>query len=83
MSASSGRPGATPRTHRALSDVRHHLRRSALKLVGYAVVAYLILRLIPTLNRALTSLKRVSWPWLVGLIALEILSDTGFVVSWR
>jgi uncharacterized membrane protein YbhN (UPF0104 family) len=80
----SPRPWAgTHQTHRALSDVKSHLRRSALKLLGYLVVAYLVLRLIPTLNQALTSLKQVSWGWVVGAIALEVLSETGFVVSWR
>jgi uncharacterized membrane protein YbhN (UPF0104 family) len=80
---SSMPPTPTQQTHRALRDVRSHLRRSALKLLGYLVVAYLVLRLIPTLNEALTSLKRVSWGWVVGAIALEVLSETGFVVSWR
>jgi uncharacterized membrane protein YbhN (UPF0104 family) len=74
---------ATRQTHLALSDVKGHLRRSALKLVGFLVAAYLILRLIPTLNQALTSLKHVSWGWVVGAIALEILSETGFVIAWR
>ncbi len=78
--ASSGR---TRRTWHALSDVKDHLRKSALKLVGYLVVAYLILRLIPTLNEALHSLKRVSWEWIVGAILLEVISETGFVLAWR
>jgi uncharacterized membrane protein YbhN (UPF0104 family) len=69
--------------HRALGDVKSHLRRSALKLAGYLVVAYLVLRLIPTLEQALTSLKSVSWGWVAGAIALEVASETGFVVSWR
>jgi uncharacterized membrane protein YbhN (UPF0104 family) len=80
---SSTRPAPTHETHRALRDVKSHLSRSAPKLLGYLVVAYLVLRLIPTLNEALTSLKRVSWGWVVGAIALEVLSETGFVVSWR
>ena len=80
---SSGHRVGMHQTHRALSDVRAHLRRSALKLLGYLLVAYLVLRLIPTLNEALTSLKRVSWGWVAGAIALEVLSETGFVVSWR
>jgi uncharacterized membrane protein YbhN (UPF0104 family) len=70
-------------TRLALSDVKGHLRKSALKLVGFVVAAYLVLKLIPTLNQALTSLKTVSWEWVVGAIALEILSETGFVVAWR
>ena len=78
--ASSGR---THRTWHALSDVKGHLRKSALKLLGYLVVAYLILRLIPTLNEALHSLKQVSWAWIAGAIVLEFLSETGFVIAWR
>ncbi len=78
--ASSGR---THRTWHALSDVKGHLRKSALKLLGYLVVAYLILRLIPTLNEALHSLQNVSWAWIAGAIVLEFLSETGFVIAWR
>ena len=70
-------------THLALSDVKGHLKKSALKLLGFLVAAYLVLKLIPTLNQALTSLKRVSWAWVVGAIALEVLSESGFVVAWR
>ena len=67
---------------RALSDARGHLQRSALKLVGYLVVAYLVLKLIPALEAALHSLEHVSWEWLLGAIALEVLSEVGFVVAW-
>jgi uncharacterized membrane protein YbhN (UPF0104 family) len=70
-------------THQALRDVKGHLKKSALKLLGFVVAAYLVLKLIPTLNQALTSLKQVSWEWVVGAIALEVLSETGFVVAWR
>ena len=83
VAGSSSRPVQTHQTHCALSDVKGHLRRSALRLAGYVVVAYLVLRLIPTLNQALTSLKRVSWGWVARAIVLELLSETGFVVSWR
>jgi uncharacterized membrane protein YbhN (UPF0104 family) len=79
----SSRPDHTPQTHRALSDVKDHLWRSALRLAGYVVVAYLVLRLIPTLNQAPASLKRVSLRWVVGAMLLEVLSETGFVVAWR
>jgi hypothetical protein len=67
----------------ALSDAKRHLQKSALKLAGYVLAAYLVLRLIPTLEKALHSLENVSWEWLVGAIALEVVSETGFVVSWR
>jgi uncharacterized membrane protein YbhN (UPF0104 family) len=73
----------TRSTWHALRDVKGHLRKSALKLLGYLVVAYLILRLIPTLNEALHSLKQVSWEWIVGAILLEFVSETGFVIAWR
>jgi uncharacterized membrane protein YbhN (UPF0104 family) len=67
----------------ALGDAKKHLQKSALKLVGYLAAAYLVLRLIPTLEEALHSLEHVSWEWLVGAIAIEVVSEMGFVVSWR
>jgi uncharacterized membrane protein YbhN (UPF0104 family) len=67
----------------ALSDAKHHLGKSAVKLVGYLVAAYLVVRLIPTLEEAFRSLQHVSWEWIVGAMALEVVSETGFVVSWR
>jgi hypothetical protein len=67
---------------RALTDAKGHLQRSALKLAGYLVVAYLVLKLIPALKQALRSLEHVSWEWALGAIALEVLSELGFVVAW-
>jgi uncharacterized membrane protein YbhN (UPF0104 family) len=67
---------------RALIGAKHRLQRSALKLAGYLVVAYLVLKLIPALKQALLSLEHVSWEWVLGAIALEVLSELGFVVSW-
>jgi uncharacterized membrane protein YbhN (UPF0104 family) len=67
---------------RALSDVKRHLQRSALKLGGYLVAAYVVLKLIPTLKQALRSLEHVSWEWVLGAIALEVLSELGFVLAW-
>jgi hypothetical protein len=67
----------------ALGDAKHHLQKLALKLVGYLVAAYLVLRLVPTLEEALRSLEHVAWEWVVGAIAIEVLSETGFVISWR
>lgn len=67
----------------ALSDAKHHLKKSAVKLVGYLVAGYLVLKLIPTLEQAFRSLEHVSWEWIVGAIALEVVSETGFVISWR
>ncbi|HEY2654403.1 MAG TPA: lysylphosphatidylglycerol synthase domain-containing protein [Solirubrobacteraceae bacterium] len=68
---------------RALSDAKHHLRKSTVKLVGYLVAAYLVLRLLPTLEQALRSLEHVAWEWVAGAVAIEVLSEIGFVISWR
>jgi uncharacterized membrane protein YbhN (UPF0104 family) len=81
--ASRHGPAAGHRARDALRDARHHLRRSALKLAGYLVLAYLVLKLVPSLKQALHSLEHVSWEWAVGAIALEVLSETGFVLAWR
>jgi uncharacterized membrane protein YbhN (UPF0104 family) len=79
-----GRESALARaTRRALSDAKRHLTRSALKLAGYLLAAYLVLKLVPALKQALSSLEHVRWQWLLGALALEILSETGFVISWR
>jgi len=70
-------------TRRALSTAKGHLQRSALKLVGYLAAAVLVLKLIPSLNQALSSLEHVRWQWVVGALALETVSEMGFVLSWR
>ena len=67
----------------ALGDAKSHLQKSALKLLGYVVAAYVVLRLVPTFEQALHSLEHVSWTWLVGAIALEVISEIGFVICWR
>ena len=67
---------------RLLSDLRRHLRKSALTLVGLLVAAYAVLRLVPTLEQALRSLEHVSWEWVLGAIALEVMSELGFVLAW-
>ncbi|MGO9752512.1 MAG: hypothetical protein ACLP8S_26825 [Solirubrobacteraceae bacterium] len=67
---------------RALSDIKRHLQKSTLKLVGYLLAAYVVLKLIPTLKQALRSLEHVSWEWVLGAIALEVLSELGFVLAW-
>ena len=75
----------SPQEHharRVLSDLRRHLQKSALELVGLLVAAYVVLRLIPTLEQALRSLEHVSWEWVLGAIALEVLSELGFVIAW-
>ena len=71
------------RTRRALGHARHHLQRSALKLAGYLVVAYLVLKLIPSLEQALSSLEHARWELVLVALVLETFSEMGFVVSWR
>ena len=71
------------RTWRALGHARKHLQRSALKLAGYLVVAYLVLKLIPALEQALKSLEHARWELLLVALVLETFSEMGFVVSWR
>jgi uncharacterized membrane protein YbhN (UPF0104 family) len=68
---------------RALGAARGHLQKKALKLLGYVVFGYLIVRLIPGLKQALRSLEQVRWQWLLAAFAVEILSELGFVMSWR
>jgi Lysylphosphatidylglycerol synthase TM region len=71
------------RTWRALGHARQHLQRSALKLAGYLVVAYLVLKLIPSLEQALSSLEHAGWELVLVAVVLETFSEMGFVVSWR
>jgi uncharacterized membrane protein YbhN (UPF0104 family) len=66
----------------ALSEMRGHLKKSVLKLVGYLLAAYVVLKLIPTLKQALHSLEHVSWEWAIAAIALEVVSELGFVIAW-
>jgi uncharacterized membrane protein YbhN (UPF0104 family) len=75
-----------PRGHHsrlALRATKGHLQKRALTLLGYAIVAYLIVRLIPGLKQALRSLEQVRWQWVLAAFAIEIFSEMGFVVSWR
>src|SRR5438270_7320581 len=78
-------PGGDPTRHtpRALSAGWTQVQKRALKAVGYAVFAYLLLRLLPAFKQALHSLEHVSWEWIVGAIALEVVSEYGYVQSWR
>jgi uncharacterized membrane protein YbhN (UPF0104 family) len=59
------------------------LRKAGLRLVGYAIAAYLLVRLVPALQEALEDLERPSGWWLVAVFALEIVSEMGFVISWH
>jgi uncharacterized membrane protein YbhN (UPF0104 family) len=66
-----------------LAHSRGELRTRALKLLGYLAFAYLVLRVLPALKQAVHSLERVQWEWVVAAIALMMLSEFGYVLSWR
>jgi uncharacterized membrane protein YbhN (UPF0104 family) len=68
---------------RALRAGERWLVKDGLRLLGYLIVAYLVIKLIPSLRAALADLERLSWPWLAAVLALETLSEIGFVVSWH
>jgi uncharacterized membrane protein YbhN (UPF0104 family) len=67
----------------ALKSVRDHLRKFALRLLAFGVFAFLLLRLVPSLAQALSNLERVSWLRLLAALALETISEIGYVVAWR
>jgi uncharacterized membrane protein YbhN (UPF0104 family) len=66
----------------ALAGVRSHLKRRAVELLGFLLVVYVVLKLIPAFEQALHTLEHTSWAWVLALIALEVLSETGFVFAW-
>jgi uncharacterized membrane protein YbhN (UPF0104 family) len=70
-------------TAHALRAGERWLRKAGLRLVGYLILAYLVIKLIPGLRETLEDLERLSLPWLVAVLVLEVLSETGFVISWH
>src|SRR5260370_19584979 len=80
---SAGAQEGARRGHHALGAARGDLRGKLLKLAGYLLVAYLVVRLIPGLKSALHSLERVRWEWLVVAFAPEIVFQMGVVASLR
>src|SRR5271154_1549683 len=71
------------RTRHLLREARGHLTKRALRLIGLVVFVYLFLKLIPGFEKALDDLKNVSFQWVVGAMAVETVSEIGFVISWR
>ena len=69
-------------TRRALGYAKSHLQKAAVRLAAYLLGAYLLLKLIPALEEALSALEHASLPWVLGALALETVSEMGFVVSW-
>jgi hypothetical protein len=84
MSEDPAEPTVEPGHHAraALHDVRRRLQGRAVELVGFLLVAYVVLKLIPALKLALLTLEHASWGWLLALLALEVLSEIGFVWAW-
>jgi uncharacterized membrane protein YbhN (UPF0104 family) len=76
-------PAGSRHTRRALSAARGHLQKSAIKLFGWLVFGYLLLKLVPDFKQALRSLEHVGWEWVLSALALEVLSEVGYVISWR
>ncbi|HWW90253.1 MAG TPA: YbhN family protein [Solirubrobacteraceae bacterium] len=66
-----------------MTAARGRLAKSAIKLLGYAALALVLLKLIPGLKQALASLQHVSWAWVLAAIVIETISEFGFVTSWR
>jgi len=87
LAAVADQPAPSPAHSRhawqAVLHARSDLGKRALKLLGYLAFAYLVLRLLPTLKQSVHSLERVRWEWIVAALAIMILSESGFVVSWR
>ncbi len=71
------------RTGRLLVEVRTHLSRRALRLIGFVVFVYLFLKLIPGFTKALEDLQNVRLQWIIGAMAVETVSEIGYVISWR
>ena len=71
------------RSHHLLSDARGRLKKYALKLLGFLVLAFLILKLLPGLEQAWNALKGVNVWWILGAMLVETASEFGYVVSWR
>jgi uncharacterized membrane protein YbhN (UPF0104 family) len=71
------------RTRHALQAARGRLSKRALHLIGFVVFVILFLKLIPGFEKALTDLQNVSLGWVVAAMAVETLSEIGYVVSWR
>src|SRR2546423_3762129 len=71
------------RTRHALAEARKHLGHRALRLLGFVLFVYVFLKLIPGLEKALKDLQNVKFEWVVGAMAVETVSEIGYVVSWR
>ena len=84
MSSSAATDQGSPH-HRRLTHAiaRGHLKKVAVRVVIAAVLALLVLKLVPGLEKSVNDLSGVSVAWLVGAIALEVASEFGYVIAWR
>lgn len=80
--AAVARPAHGDHLRHALEEVKLQLKRRALELVGFLLVVFAVLKLIPALEEALHAIEHASWEWVGALIAIEVLSETGFVFAW-
>src|SRR5215469_2634846 len=80
--ATVSRPAHGDHLRHALAQVKPHLKRRAVELVGFLLVVYAVLKLIPALEEALHAIEHASWEWVLALLAIEVLSETGFVFAW-
>ncbi|HEV7461591.1 MAG TPA: lysylphosphatidylglycerol synthase transmembrane domain-containing protein [Solirubrobacteraceae bacterium] len=71
------------RTRHALQAARGRLSTRTLHLIAFVVFVILFLKLIPGFEKALSDLQNVSLGWVVAAMAVETLSEIGYVVSWR
>ncbi|HEY7830972.1 MAG TPA: YbhN family protein [Solirubrobacteraceae bacterium] len=71
------------RTRSLLREVRSHLTKRALKLIGFLVFVYLVLKLVPGLEKALENLQSVQLRWVIAAMGVETISEIGYVISWR
>ena len=76
-------PAHARHPRRVLREARRRLQKSGLKLLGWLVFGFLLVKLVPTFKQDLSSLQHVGWAWVLGAIALEVMSEYGFVASWR
>jgi uncharacterized membrane protein YbhN (UPF0104 family) len=71
------------RSRRALQAARGRLSKRTLHFIGFVLFVILFLKLIPGFEKALTDLQNVRFEWVIGAMAVETLSEIGYVVSWR
>jgi uncharacterized membrane protein YbhN (UPF0104 family) len=82
MAAVVDQPDPGSRPPQNTSPGRAWFKR-VLKALVYVVFAYLVFRLLPSLEQAFRRLEHVRWQWILGAVALELFSEAGYVQSWR